>query len=460
MPESKRESSRMLFQTEKVCEGMESVVATPYFTQGDWPSREWWTLFEDPQLGQFIQMAIKGNPDFSSAIARTEIAKAEADELSSYLKPELKGDFSRSWRHLSSHGLERSLSPSVPASLKPSSLSLDFEYEIDLFGKYRNQFRAAKGRALAEAAQQEATFLMLTTLLAESYIEYAAHLKLIEHATEIEKLRLLNDQLVSLQVAHGVRDQFDLIQSKALYLESQESVITLHREKEKLLSRLKILMGLGPEAALKILPPTLSFKRTFPFPQSLPLNLLARRPDLMAHIELVKAAASKIKMAKADFYPNINLAASFGVESLKWHQLFSPLSFASAITPALSLPLFKGGKLRSALDKEYARYDEAVSAYNARLLQAVKEVKDQISHFVSANETRSLLEALYQQREESYGLMEERCKQGISNQLTLLDAKIEQLAQKMEAIRADHAYYLASLHLIKALGGGYGEPEE
>ena len=223
-------------------------------------------------------------------------------------------------------------------------MALNFEYEIDLFGKNRDKYRAALGEAKAKRAEMSESLLMLTTLLAETYFNYQMQLVQLQINRDLILARKAYVELTLKRVQYGLDDQVALDQAEALLLSAEETVVNLKKEKGLSESQLKILMGLGPDDNRIFEEPTANFNDPFPIPENVPVDLLARRPDLMAQIWRVEASAHLIGAAKAAFFPNINLAAFIGLESLSWSKLFTADSFASSIVPAINLPIFTGGK--------------------------------------------------------------------------------------------------------------------
>ena len=175
----------------------------------------------------------------------------------------------------------------------------------------------------------------------------------------------------------------------------------------------------------------------------------------MAQIWTVEAAAHLISAAKAAFFPNINLTAIAGLESLKWNNLFTSDSYAAALSPAINLPLFTGGKLTAQLNEKYATYDAAVHDYNALLLQAAKEVSDQIKILEAANQQSGLQAQVFEKTIHISQLTNQRYDNGLDDYLTVIDKQVAVLNQGIKDVEKENERYLAVLQLIKALGGGY-----
>ena len=190
-------------------------------------------------------------------------------------------------------------------------------------------------------------------------------------------------------------------------------------------------------------------------PATLPLDLLGRRPDLVAARWRAEAAARDVDLAQAQFMPNVNLVAFAGLSSLGLDRLFRTDSGIAGVGPAVRLPVFSAAGLRAGLRGREAEYDLAVEQYNALLIDAVREVADQVqTRRALENEGRELETALGAVRR-AYDLALARYRAGLSDLLSVLDAQgalfAEQRAQadlRARALQADVALY-------RALGGGY-----
>lgn len=435
---------------------LSSSIETPNFTTGNWPAYNWWTTFEDEQLSEMMEKAIENNPDLLAAVSRVKSANAVAQKTRAPLIPQLSAGLTDDYQHLSKDELVRFPPSVVPAVVNEIHLSLNFEYEIDLFGKNRNQYRAALDDARAQAAEMSQSLLMITMSLAESYINYGANLIHLRISRDLVDLKKLYLDLTEKRFENGLEDQRAVDGAKASLLEAEEKVLAYEQEVAVGKSQLKILMGLGPDDPLEISSPTLSFEKPFPIPDDLPLNLLARRPDLMAQVWKVEAAAHLIKAAKAAFFPNINLNAFAGLQSLQWNNLFSLDSFAGAITPAINLPLFTGGQLTGALNEQYANYDAAVYDYNAMVLKAAKEVSDQIVILEKTTEQAKRENEAFLKMMDISELTLKRFENGIDDYLAVLTKQINVINEAFVEVGVQNNRYISVLMLIKALGGGYG----
>jgi NodT family efflux transporter outer membrane factor (OMF) lipoprotein len=219
-------------------------------------------------------------------------------------------------------------------------------------------------------------------------------------------------------------------------------------------SQLAALLGKGPDRGLAIERPTLRAARVA-LPSRLPADLLGRRPDVVASRWRAEAAARDIASAKAQFYPDINLSALIGVQSVNLSKLLQTGSAIPSVGAAVRLPILEGGRLRGTLAARDADYDLAVEQYNQTLSDALREVVDQLTSLRSVETQRGEVDTALAAAEEAYSLAVTRYKAGIGSLLQVFTAEMQVLEQR--TLRTDllSRELTLSIGLIRALGGGF-----
>ncbi|MBS0335560.1 MAG: efflux transporter outer membrane subunit, partial [Proteobacteria bacterium] len=225
-------------------------------------------------------------------------------------------------------------------------------------------------------------------------------------------------------------------------------------------NQLAALAGKGPDRGLSIGPVPGGVgpaAHAHGLPPDLPLDLLGRRPDLAAARWRVESAAGEVEVAKKRFLPNVNLLAFAGVASLGLDRLLAAGSGIGGVGPAVRVPLFSAGGLQAGLRGREADYDLAVERYNELLLDAVREVADQV-------QTRRVLDAERSERRLAYAATEqarrfalERYRAGIASYLEVLDAEAPLFALQRADTDLGARALLAEVGLYRALGGGYAD---
>ena len=198
----------------------------------------------------------------------------------------------------------------------------------------------------------------------------------------------------------------------------------------------------------------------FILPSEISLNLVARRPDLMAQIWRVESTAKEIGAAKKDFYPNVNLSAFGGFDSLQFDNLFTWANKTGTLLPAIKLPIFTGGLLQANLGVKAYAFEEAVRSYDELVLKAAKEVADEITTLHKISEQLRVQRKLVESKTYNFSLAAARFQQGITTFISVLQADEDVLNQEFVTIDLDYMRLVSTLKLIRALGGGYRSPGE
>jgi NodT family efflux transporter outer membrane factor (OMF) lipoprotein len=439
----------------------EEALAREFFELGGWPTERWWEMFEDPQLNGIMQLALKESPTLYKALARVDEAEAEARKEKAALFPRLDFEYLEQWNYFSKNGFDRSFfstppgAPPIPATDNQIDLTLNFNYEIDFFGKNQKKFKAALDKARAERAEAKQAILILTTLIAQTYIELQT--KLIQRGVLQDRLDERNNlfALTVLRSEHALDSAIPMLEREQKVYEVEQSLLQM--DKEIVLDRhmLSVLVGVSPDQNLAPAPMTALFEKPFPIPTDLAVDLLSRRPDLSAQIWRVESAAAEIGVAKAEFYPRVNLMAFAGLESLSFNKLLHISSKQGSLVPAVYLPLFTGGELTANLKSKVAAFNEETYRYNELVLTAAREVADQICKLTAAFDVLSCQINTLEAKEEQVELQYARYRHGINDFLAVLEQEDEMQLQRLHLFGYERDYLLAVLLLVKALGGGY-----
>jgi len=429
------------------------------FAPADWPRADWWSMFGDPKLDALVEQALAGNPSLRAAEARVRTARALADVARSALYPTVDLNASVARQRFSENDIYPP--PFAGSWVNTGRITLDFNYEFDFWGKYRDQLAAALGEARATAADAAAARLVLAAAVAETYFQLQTDFATLQVAqqtlAEREGLRELNRQRASrgLETSIPVRQSDQQVASSRVEVAAAEAAAQLDRH------QLAALAGLGPDAALDIQPALRTYDEALALPADLPADLLARRPDIAAQQLRVEAAAARIGAAKADFFPNINLAAfvGLGVTSLHGLHLFSAGSGIAGIGPALHLPIFDAGRLQANLRGRYGEYDVAVALYNQTLVDALRQVADQIASLRAVKRQLTDQADALAAAGDAYGLTLDRYRAGLTNYLDVLVNEERLLAERLNRVRLEGRSLALAVETVRALGGGYHAPQ-
>jgi NodT family efflux transporter outer membrane factor (OMF) lipoprotein len=425
-------------------------------TAGAWPARDWWTVLNDAQLDALIDEALRDSPTLNIAAARTRKALAAADASATALSPRVDGSASSTRERFSENGLTP---PPLGGSTRTvNKLQATLSWEIDFWGKNRAAYQAALGVARAAEVDAYAARLALSTNIAQAYVQlqraYLLHDVAVATLAERERIYALTRD----RNAAGLDSRLELKQAESALPATREELVQLDERMALARNQIAALMGAGPDRGQAIARPSGTALASAPRPTTVPAELIGRRPDVVAQRWRIEAAGRDIASAKAQFYPNVNLVAFIGLQSLGASNLLAAASGMMGAGPAITLPIFDAGRLRANLAGKDADYDIAVEQYNQTLADAMRDVVDQLASFRSVAAQRAQQAQALATSREAYDLALLRYREGLGNYVQVLSAEQPWLAQ--QSLDADlRARELElSINLVRALGGGYEPP--
>ena len=421
-----------------------------------WPAQDWWVSFGDPQLSALIEEALKNNPSLDEAQARARQAQAIADTAYAARLPQVDLEAGAEGTRLSNKD------PIYPPYVLGhfawgKSVSANFSWDVDLWGGKRDAWEAALGRNRAAQVEAYAARIQLSVNVARAYVALGdafAQKEVAENELQrVTQTLALTHRLV--QGGLGTRQQEAFADSQVASAKQQQ--VQADRAIDAARSSLSVLLGQGPDRGLSIARPHLLDPGLVAVPDKLQVDLIGRRADLVAARWQVEAASKDIKAAKTEFLPNVSLSAMAGLLAVGGStNVFQLPARTYSVGPALSLPIFDGGRLRANLAGADARYDQAVAHYNGLLIGAVNEVSDLVSALASVRTQIALEQRAKQDAEKSWRDALSAYKGGVSGPLTPLTSRQQLLLadQRLATLQTQQADL--SVRLIAALGGGYG----
>lgn len=420
---------------------------------GEWPTREWWTSFNDPQLDRLIVEALANAPTIAQADARLREARYRAQAAGSTLWPSVSATAGAQNKKLTYNGI-------FPADVVPrgynwmGNASLDLSWEVDFWGKNRKAVAAAVSEAKAAQADATAAHLLLAVAVARSYVQLQGFTLQGEIAADALRNRQESEALVRRRVAEGLDSVSNLEQATARVHLAEAQVAEVDESVRLTRNSLAALLGAGPDRALDVELPKLAAHRPLALPADLRADLLGRKPEIVAARWRAEAAAARVGVARAAFYPNVNLLAFIGYESLGLENLTNKGSDVGSMGGAIHLPLFEGGRLRAAYGEAGAEYDLAVASYNEAVTQSLREIADAIQSLRALKTRLAAIEAALARSIRAYELARMRYEGGLSDYQSVLTAEDALLTTR----NADNALrtrgYALDIDLVRALGGG------
>lgn len=440
----------------------EDASQNPLFVSTDWVPSKWWELFYDEQLTGFILKTFERNPTLHSAKANILLAAAAADSVRARLFPYTwwGGDVSR--QKLSTTGVFPFGNISVPitTTLIPEYFTLsetqaNLTYEFDIWGKNRNSLSAAVDQLTAQVADLAFSRLQLSIAVAAVYFQLQIEYKRREIGRALVNNRIRFLELIEERVQNSLEN--------ALTLHNAENNLSIERERlieiEGAIAvheyQLKAYLADDFEEEISNIQITEKALIEVPLPKELPLHLLAHRPDIIAQLWLIESAGRQIEVAKAGFYPDFNISALFGFQTIHFRELFKWPSSYFNIDPAFTLPLFDGGRLLANLHWSEVNYDQAIFEYNELVIQAAKEVLDGLAVLLNTKSQLDEYKKMLEFQTENFQLTSARVEYNLDSLLSYLDSESNMLhARQSETIALGNTMQ-AILALIKALGGGF-----
>jgi len=421
-----------------------------------WPAQDWWVGFGDSQLNTLIAEALKNNPTLADAEARARQAQAVADSLNAARDPQADLSASAVGARLSSKD------PVYPEYALGSfawakSVTAGFSWDLDLWGGKRDAWEAALGRSRAVQIDAHAARIQLSVNVARAYVRlgYAFAQRDVADAEQQRASKSLALTRRLIEGGLGTTQQAYLADSQVASAEQQKE--QADRAIDAARSSLSVLLGQGPDRGLAITRPHLLDQGMVALPDQLSVGLLGRRADLVAARWQVEAAAKDIKATKTEFLPNISLSAMAGVVAVgDSTNVFQLPARTFSIGPALSLPIFDGGRLRAKLATTDSVYDQSVARYNTLLVAALNNVSDQVSALKSVHTQIDLEKRAQQDAQKSWEQAMTAYKGGVSGPLVPLISRQQLLLTDQRTAALESQQADISIQLIEALGGGYG----
>lgn len=419
-----------------------------------WPQDRWWAGYGDAQLNALIDEALAQSPDLAAASARLAQAQALTEQADAASAPQLSANASISEEKLSYNYL-------TPRSMLPSGINdygratLNLSWELDFWGRHRAALAAATSQQAAREAELAQARLLLTSSVAAQYAELSRLYATRDTAAQAVAIRSKTAELLAQRLRNGLETKGSLRDAQARRAAAEGTLLAVDEQLALQRHKLATLLGAGPDRGLAIQRPSLQLDHDWGLPAQLGLDLLGRRPDITAARLLVQAQTSAIAAQRAEFYPNVNLSAFVGVQALGLNQLSDTGSHLGGVGPALSLPIFSGGRLEGALRSTQARHDELVALYHATVTHALQDVAD------NAVSQRALSQRLAKAQEavdaasEAQRLARQRYEGGLISALDVLLTEDTLLSNLNQLTQLRAQALSLDIALQRALGGGY-----
>ncbi|HVW68130.1 MAG TPA: efflux transporter outer membrane subunit [Steroidobacteraceae bacterium] len=411
---------------------------------------DWHDVFADPDLREAIQTALRNNRDLRKSILQVRESRA------------LRGiDRAARWPGLNAttEGIRAGLPDDLgglqglPGVLSAYDVTAGASWELDFWGRLRNQDAAAFESYLATDAGRRAFAVSLVSQVAGAWLQQRELDDRIALARRSIATRSESYRIVKRRYEEGAATRLELTQVETLLNQAETLGIQLEQERALNGHALGLLLGVSAptttrtgvfdtEDAVRIVAP------------DLPSQLLTQRPDIIAAEHRLEAAHANIGAARAAFFPQVTLTGNIGSASTELNGLFEAGTRTWTFMPAITLPIFTGGRLRSNLDLAEARRDIAVADYEATIQGAFRDVADALSrHQYLTRQVEIQRRALGAETERAR-LAQLRYESGAEAYLEVLDAQRDLLSAEQSLVQTQRALQSSRVSLFAALGGG------
>lgn len=428
---------------------------------GDWKAArpgdqamrgKWWALFGDPQLDALEEKIAVSNQTLKAATAQYFAALDQVRAARAAYFPTLGAGASATRLRLSENQ-PNTVRGATKFDYSVFLLQGQAQWEPDLWGQVRRTVEQARAQAQASAADLANVTLSLQAELAADYFQ----LRGLDTQKQLLDTTLASDadelELAKVRFRGGVANAVDVAQAETQYRSVKAQEIDTGVARAGFEHAIATLIGVPPSSFS--LPPNPAVVPLPAIPLAVPSALLERRPDVAAAERRVAAANAQIGIALAAYYPNLTLTGTGGLESGALGTLFQIPSLLWSLGASAFETLFDAGRRHALTDQARALYEAQVALYRQSVLAAFQDVEDNLAALRILADEADAQAAAVEAARESLALSNKRYKGGVTTYLEVLTAQTIQLTN--ERTQADIATRrcLASVQLIKALGGGW-----
>ncbi|MBP9840934.1 MAG: efflux transporter outer membrane subunit [Simkaniaceae bacterium] len=412
----------------------------------------WWKAFGDPYLDSLIQESLMNNQDLQVAVSRVDAFAARLGIVASELYPQLSGSGEAGRGKASTNLIP--LIPGQSATANVFTLILNASYQVDIWGKIRSATQAAQAQLFSQIENRRTVVLTLISNVAATYIRLKQFDRQLLIANETLGTRKQSYELAIVRYQLGLTSRMEVDQALS---EVEDAEIIVHQIQIQIAfaeDLISVLIG-KPSMAIERGKTLSELKMPLAVPVALPSEILSQRPDILSAEQLLIAANAEIGVAKARFFPNINLTGAWGVESQQLSTLFKGPSTMYDYGTQIFQEIFTGGRLTSGLKLTRAEKLMALHTYHQTILTAFQEVNDAlISH-------RITMDLLITQKERVETLADYlhlsnlRYQNGETDYLTFLDAERQLFRAELDLAETQGRAFTTLIDIYEALGGGW-----
>lgn len=421
---------------------------------------EWWQQFHDQELETLILRAVKANVDLRAAIARVAQARsnvyiARADGL-----PQVDANVEASRNRFQDLAIQSPTSYEVvPVADNNFQGGFGLSWELDVFGRVRNEVQAAKFDAIAANENRRDVLVALLGDVGRYYADLRGTQLRIEIAQKNIEIERDIVALTKSRTEAGLGTDLDVEQAKAQLDSIEAAVPPLEYTLRADIHRLSVLTGQEPEALsaelleshpLPTIPPVV--------PVGLPSDLLKRRPDIRSADAQLQSQMARIGQAKADYFPRFSLTGSVDRQGTQVRYLTLGAANIYSIGPTIELPVFQGGRIRANVALQKSRAVELTNSYRSTVLNALEETQNTIENYCREQDRHQALVASNRDQQSALELAEVQYRAGLTTFLPVLDAERQLYSIQDQLAISSSMLVTDTVAIYRALGGGWNTP--
>ncbi len=422
-----------------------------------WPAARWWEQYGWTELNGLVSRALHDAPTLIAAQARVTAASSAVDIALADSRLQVTGEAQLQRQRLSDNGL-------FPPKLlgfqwySPSDLGITARYDLDPGGRHQAEERLAMAHVALAEAERAAAELMLSDAVVRAYMTWQ-----IDHAGyEIAQQTLTSlDREIAIAGARAAAELARADESVSLQ-EARHAALERAGEYRAAMRLSQVAIAALIQVEPDSMPPLTAQSLSAPhsaLPARASLDLMARRPDLIAARARVAAAGADTDVARAGYLPDVDLRALLGLSSRDVEHLLQSGSWAPQFSAALHLPLFDAGRIRARHASAQAELQATVADYNERLLRAAESINVALTERAAAGVQWQLRAEQTSAAATLRNLAQQRSDAGLSDMRPVLAATRHWLEKQDAQLQSRRAQWMCELNLIRALGGGYGTGE-
>ena len=419
---------------------------------GHWPETQWWRRYQDQQLDSLMDSALASAPTLKVAESRLRNAAGIAEQAGAVRSVQVG---------VSAAASKDKVSYAYQAYMPPhgwndyGSLTASLSFNLDFWGRNKAAVAAATSDYAAAQAEMQAAKLLIQTSLVQSWAELARLYLNRDTSQNALEIRNKTVELMRERNQNGLETEGVVRQVQALKASAEAELIAVDEAIQLQKNAIAALLGEGPDRSLTIPRPAITLADSFALPANTGINILGHRPDISAARWRVEAAAKRIHVAKAAYYPDISIAGFIGYQAFGLNNLTRNGNDAGSIGPALYLPIFTGGRLSGQLNSAEASYEESVAVYNDTLTQALHDVADVATRSKALKERLTKTELAYEHARAAYQIADQRYRGGLATYLDVLTNEDNMLNTQRALVNVQSQAFSLDVSLINALGGGF-----